>query len=288
MSETAAIKVVHDKSKATGVMVRDSLGREATIQGGLIVLAAGAIGTPALLFNSELDKDLPHLGRNLMLHPLALAEGLFPQEIEELSGPEGSWLYSLEFEFDEARNEPGFMMQILRGGDLLDSARRAFQMRKLQFGSGFGESIREEFKKRVSIALVFEDLPDYDNRVTLEHSSANSFGFPGVRIEYKVDPDLKKRIPSALDKAREVLSHAGASRTRGYGPVRGTGWHPSGTARMGLSQADSVCTSSGRLHTIPNVFVSDSSLFPTGSCVNPANTIQSLSLYIAESILREA
>lgn len=286
LSETAAIRVVHDKSKATGVMVRDSLGQEATIHGALIVLAAGAIGTPALLFNSELDRDLPHTGRNLMLHPLALAEGIFPQEIDALRGPEGSWLYSLEFEFDEVRNEPGFMMQVLRGGDLLDNARRAFQMRKLQFGSGFGESISAELGKRVSIALVFEDLPDYSNRLTIDHSSANSFGFPGVKIEYRVDPSLKQRIPGALDKARKVLSHAGASRTRGYGPVRGTGWHPSGTARMGLSQADSVCTSTGRLHTMSNVFVSDSSLFPTGSCVNPANTIQSLSLYIAELLLK--
>ncbi|MDA8796642.1 GMC family oxidoreductase [Aquiluna sp.] len=284
-SQTAAIKVVHKNSQASGVTVRDSLGGERTISAALVIIAAGAVGTPGLLINSGLSEDLPHLGRNLMLHPLALAEGVFLEEFDALVGPEGSWLYSLEFEFDEAQKEPGFMMQLLRGGDLLDHARRAFQMRKVEFGTEFGPSISEEFKKRLSIALVFEDLPEFHNRVTLDSSKSNSFGFPGVKIEYKVDPGIKRRMPQALDKARKVLSIAGAVRTRGFGPVRGTGWHPSGTARMGLTEKDSVCTGGGRLHTMSNVYVADSSLFPTGSCVNPANTIQSLSLLIADLII---
>ena len=285
ISEAAAVKILYDRSEAKGVLVRDSFGREFTISGAMVIVAAGAIGTPALLFNSGLHNDLPHLGRNLMLHPLALAEGLFEEEIDELAGPEGSWLYSLEFEFDEARNEPGFMMQVLRGDDFLESARRAFQMREVEFGGGFGSSITKEHRKRLSIALIFEDLPDYENRVKLNRSNRNRFGLPGVSIEYQVDHDLKKRIPGSLDKVRKVMTVAGASRTRGFGPVRGTGWHPSGTARMGLSEEDSVTTRNGRLHTMSNVFISDASLFPTGSCVNPANTIQSLSLLIADSVI---
>ena len=40
----------------------------------------------------------------------------------------------------------------------------------------------------------------------------------------------------------------------------------------------------GETHDIKNLYVFDSSVFPTSSCVNPANTIQALALYFSEKL----
>ena len=40
----------------------------------------------------------------------------------------------------------------------------------------------------------------------------------------------------------------------------------------------------GRSHDVRNLFIIDGSIFVTAGAVNPTNTIQALSLYIADSI----
>jgi len=67
--------------------------------------------------------------------------------------------------------------------------------------------------------------------------------------------------------------------------VRGAGWHPSGTARMGEDPSKSVTNHLGVTHDVPNIVIADASLFPTGSCLNPTNTIQALALRVADGIL---
>ena len=57
-----------------------------------------------------------------------------------------------------------------------------------------------------------------------------------------------------------------------------------GTARMGTDPKKSVVNEWGRSHDVPNLFIVDSSIFVTSSGVNPASTMQALSLYIADNI----
>ena len=88
-----------------------------------------------------------------------------------------------------------------------------------------------------------------------------------------------------MGNARKVLIEAGAKRTYAYGPVRNTGWHVMGTCRMGDNPATSVVDARGASHDVKNLYIADSSLFPTGSCVNPANTIQAVALKTAQHIV---
>jgi len=57
-----------------------------------------------------------------------------------------------------------------------------------------------------------------------------------------------------------------------------------GTACMGDDPTTSVVDSFGGVHGVKGLFVVDASVFVTSSCVNPANTIQALSLYLASKI----
>ena len=87
-----------------------------------------------------------------------------------------------------------------------------------------------------------------------------------------------------MGRAKEVLIEAGAKKTYAFGPVRNTGWHLLGTARMGSDPKNSIVAPDGSVHGIESLYIVDSSVFVTGSCVNPANTIQAVALYLADRI----
>jgi choline dehydrogenase-like flavoprotein len=53
---------------------------------------------------------------------------------------------------------------------------------------------------------------------------------------------------------------------------------------MGENPDDSVVSPSGEAHDLRNLYIFDSSIFPTSSVVNPANTIQAVSLYLSEKL----
>ena len=87
-----------------------------------------------------------------------------------------------------------------------------------------------------------------------------------------------------LSNGRKLLKISGASKTFAFGPVRYTGWHILGTCRMGNDPNKSVVNKYGKTHDFENLFIVDGSIFPTSGGVNPASTIQALSLYIANAI----
>ena len=58
-----------------------------------------------------------------------------------------------------------------------------------------------------------------------------------------------------------------------------------GTCRMGVDPSKSVVDAAGACHGVENLFIADSSVFTTGSCVNPTNTIQAVALHIGQQIV---
>ena len=89
-------------------------------------------------------------------------------------------------------------------------------------------------------------------------------------------------LAHGTERAEEALRAAGARETFASGPLRVSGWHLLGTARMGKDPATSVVNAWGRCHDVRNLFIVDGSIFVTGGGVNPASTIQALALYIAD------
>jgi len=63
--------------------------------------------------------------------------------------------------------------------------------------------------------------------------------------------------------------------------------HQMGTARMSRDPAHGVTNPYGRTHEVPNLFLSDGSVFPTAGAANPTLTIVALALRQAEYISRE-
>ena len=56
---------------------------------------------------------------------------------------------------------------------------------------------------------------------------------------------------------------------------------------MGSNRINSVVNKYGQSHDIENLYIIDSSIFPTSGAVNPVSTIQALSLRITDYIKKK-
>ena len=293
IAEAAVSRVLTDGNRATGVEYFDQSGESHHLSAKRIILAASAAGTPRILLNSTsetfpngLANARDQVGRNLMIHPLGFVEGIFDEKLDTDIGPQGSVIYSLEhYRSPDADHELGYMLHVLRGTGPLEAARAAFQRKKLKFGPSLYDDFDAYYCRQMAISVICEDLPSPHNRIRLDLTSSDRFGVPGIRVNYMLQDNARKMMAHGMGNARKVLMEAGAKRTFAYGPVRNTGWHIMGTCRMGADPSLSVVDAAGKCHDVDNLFIADSSVFTTGSCVNPANTIQAIALYIGKQIV---
>ena len=91
-------------------------------------------------------------------------------------------------------------------------------------------------------------------------------------------------LSHGVKQCKKLFKKAGAKNIVAFGPVRNTGWHLVGTAKMGLSKKNSVVNKFGQCHDVSNLFIVDSSIFPSSSGVNIASTVQAVSLMISDHI----
>jgi choline dehydrogenase-like flavoprotein len=285
--------LVNAKGRASGVVYVDATGAEQRVDARVVILACNGVGTPRLLLNSKsaqfpdgLANRSGEVGKNLMLHPCGYVEGIFAESLDAHLGPHGSCILSQEFY--ETQPERGFVrgytMQVLRGPGPIETAVTGVARREIPWGPNHHREFAARFGRTVGIAIIVEDLPEAHNSVTLDPDLKDSTGIPSPKITYRLSDNSKKMLSHGLSRGREVLSAAGATKTSGFGPVRHTGWHLMGTARMGIDATTSVVNARGQAHDVPNLFIVDSSVFVTSGAVNPVATIQALALYMADQL----
>jgi choline dehydrogenase-like flavoprotein len=131
----------------------------------------------------------------------------------------------------------------------------------------------------VDLYLTSEDLPDRENRVR--------FNRERNAIEVYWRPN-NLRAPRELVRAAKKAIHAAGYPfifTQRMGIA--TNSHQCGTALMGHDAASSVVNVAGHLHEVGNVWLADSSPFPSSAAVNPALTIAANAMRVAENLRRE-
>ncbi len=281
------------KNIATGVIYLDKNNKKIFLEASIILLAANGIGTPRILFNSS-NKKFPNglgntsgqLGKNLMLHPLGYVEGYFNKFLATNEGAEGCAIYSHEFyETKKKRGfKRGYTIQLLKSPGPLESFHYLKKFNKISFGKYFFKNLFSYFGCTIPLAIICEDTPDKNNYVQLDHKNKDSSGMPGVKINYKLSENTKKMLSHGVNQCKKLFKTAGAERVLAFGPVRNTGWHLVGTAKMGISKKNSVVNKFGQCHDVKNLFIIDSSIFPSSSGVNIASTVQAVSLMISDHI----
>ena len=295
ITKAAVSKILTKGNIAVGVEYFDAAGNKKYLLARKIILAASAVGTPRILLNSK-SEDSPNglanendqVGRNLMVHPLGVVDGLFDRDLDADVGPQGCMIYSLQhYRNPMADHKLGYMMHALRGGGPLEAARAAWLRKRLRFGKDLLSDFDVFYKRQMAISIICEDFPEAKNRIYLDHDIADQYGIAGVKVEYKLHENTKAVMLDGMANARKIMMAAGAEKTFAYGPVRDTGWHTMGTCRMGNNPKNSVVNKFCEAHGVSNLYITDSSVFTSGSCVNPANTVQAVALYLADNIIKQ-
>ena len=296
VTEAAAFAVETDATgRATAVAYHDAAGVARRIEADQVIVAANGIGTARLLLLSAtgaapegLGNRSGLLGRRLMHHPTGMATGVFPEPVDGFKGPFATSILCQEFyETDRSRGFlRGFQMQAVRSDGPLGTAVGVY-LPRLPWGSAHHARFREVFGRTASLTVTTEDLPNPENRVTLDPNLLDSHGVPAPKITYALDDNTRAMIAFGLGKAETALREAGAGEVVTQDLVTEAGFHLLGTAKMGADPETSVTDPVGRLHDHPNVRVVDGSVFVTAGALNPTPTLQALALRAADALLAE-
>ncbi len=270
-------------------------GETRVIDAPRVILAAGALQSPVLLMASA-NGDWPDglanrsglVGRNLMFH-LNEMFAYFPGR--GVGGGAGGDGPSKSVGFRDLYFVEGRRLGMVQAlgvnaeyGSILHVLRQRLAARRLTRGRFWHEAARfpAGFAARLlgSAAIlvgIIEDLPERENRVTADPDNPDR-----IRIVYRTPQELLERRALFRRRLRRALRWQ-PFLFLNQGPELNLG-HPCGTLRMGRDPLQSVVDADCRAHGLSNLWVTDSSVFPTSMGVNPSLAIAANALRVADAI----
>ena len=279
--------------RATGAVYLDrNSGTRCFLSADVVVLAANGVGTPRLLLASDnLANSSDQVGRNLLHHTLVSADIWVDEPVASHMGYVAS-VISREFaESDPSRGfVNGFNFNCLTSGAAGEQAIGYLSEAHAPWGRDHHRWFERHFGHGIGIHVIGDDLPNPDNRVSLDPAALDADGAPVARLHYATGENDRRMMKFMLDRLVDLASAAGAFeyRLQDYigadGVYRTPAWHLLGTCRMGASPESSVVNRWHQAWDVPNLFILDGSTFATGGVVNPTPTLSALALRAAEHL----
>ncbi|SNR60126.1 GMC oxidoreductase [Puniceibacterium sediminis] len=259
-----------ENGRITGLEVtRDGLGE--TLSAPVVVLAAGAVNTAALLLRSAdarhpagLANSSDQVGRNFMNHNASAMLALHPLR-------RNPSVYQKTLTVNDFYLDGGPYGEPLGNVQLLGKISAPI----LSSQSGIPLRIAKWITDRsIDLYLMSEDLPDVDSRVTVKDGQ--------IRLDWRRS-NWEAHL-ALVAKMKQVMRRAGFPVVLSKAFDRRTPSHQCGTARMGWDSTRSVTDIWGRTHDHENLFIADASVLPTSGAVNPSLTVAAHALRCADAI----
>jgi choline dehydrogenase-like flavoprotein len=287
------IRLEATRTKVTAVQCRHR-GQELTLRTNAVVLAAGALETPRLLLNSASDhwpnglaNDSGFVGRNLMrhffdLHAISTRARPHPgADIKELAFDD--WYAADGGKFGTVQSFGAMPPVPLLIADLeqrVRASRMSWLVPLLTLARpALCAGLDLLLSSRVVLASIMEDLPYADNRVMLPVSPAQG----RLLLHYRIHPHEVERIRTFRQHLRELLKPYRVWHLKDAENNERLA-HVCGTCRFGHDPNDSVLDATNRAHGLANLYVVDSSFFPSSGGTNPSLTIAANALRVGEHL----
>ncbi|MEE8146138.1 MAG: GMC oxidoreductase [Longimicrobiales bacterium] len=257
-----------------------------------VVLAAGCVGSSALLLRSGFGARLPRLGEAFTCHPAFILVAEHEREITNDVGHPKSY-------YVDRAEEDGWVLETCM----------YFPFVTAKNLTGFGaphSTLMRAFSRLQMILVLAADKATPGNRITVD-ARGNAV------VHYTFTPAVVESMVGATRAAARIFFGAGAVRlhaptadpplieraeaahlddriqTRFFQPgkVSVSAAHLMGGCAMGSDASRSVTDGWGRVHGHPWLRVADASLFPDSVEINPYLTIMGLADRVAGGILRD-
>lgn len=282
-------RVVKLTTNATGTSVTDVVverkGEKETYQGDLVVISAGATNSAILLLSSVTDthpnglaNGSDQVGRNYMFHNsvavLAVSREPNPTLFQKTLGVNDFYFGMEGFEYP--------MGNIQMVGKSQAPMYKGEKPLETKLAPVF--ALKDIAHHAVDFWLSTEDLPDPNNRVTVDKEGK-------VTLSYTHNNQVPQQ--RLYDKLKSMLGHLGMhpdhlihrnAYMKNYIPVAGVA-HQAGTVRFGRDPKTSVLDVNCKTHELDNLYVVDTSFFPSISAVNPALTAIANALRVGDHLL---
>jgi choline dehydrogenase-like flavoprotein len=281
-------EVVRLETSAAGTEVTEVIvnrdGQRETYTGDIVVVSCGAANSAKLLLASAtaahpagLANASDQVGRNYMFHNsqavLALSREKNTTVFQKTLGLNDFYFGGKDFDFP--------MGNIQMVGKSQAGMFRGEKPGETKFAPSW--TLRDVAEHAVDFWLSTEDLPRADNRVTLRPDGRLSISYTASNDE------PKGRLYHQL---KSMLGHLGMHHDHLLGhhaylkneiPVAGVA-HQAGTCRFGDHAATSVLNQDCRAHEVDNLYVVDTSFFPSIGAVNPALTAMANALRVGDHL----
>ena len=258
-----------------------------------IVLAGGALNTPALLLRSKIDNGV--VGRRTFLHPTVPIVAYYDEPIEAFYGAPQSVACH---HFADRGEKVGYFLETPPVHPMLSAV--AFP--------GFGQAHTEGMQRLAHVQSTIALLIDghHDDQGGRVHGDRDG----RIRLSYQLSPALREAAIDAVKNMARLQLAAGAREVmtlhedpvvirsesdlaqvdgRAFGPNDHALFsaHQMGGCPMGADPKRSVVNSRGRHHELENLWIVDGSIFPTSLGVNPQLSVYGHARLFATEIARQ-
>ena len=292
----SARKVLTENGAAAGVEAvytgEDGSTANVTVRAPKVVVAAGALESPALLLRSGIGG--PATGDYLRLHPCTAVLGVYGSDQQSWWGAPHAAVVD---EFADTGDGYGFLIEGAQYTTAIGASAVPWTsgeahktvLEGFANGASFIALTRDHGHGRVVLDPRGESAPFYDvtdeidqrnllagvEQIVRMHDAAGArqiFVLAGGMPVWRPGDDLD----AFVEQVKKIPLRAG-----GYKLFSA---HQMGTCRMGTDPDTSVANPWGELHDVKGVFIGDGSAFPTPSGVNPMVSIMALAHRTAEAM----
>lgn len=242
--------VDHIKSEPDKVTISGS----ETIESNNVFVAGGSLGTNHMLLKSGFKKDYPHLGKGFFCHYQIMNFAVFDEPVNAHKGS-----FQTVKSDDPNFRKMGFKLENVFAQPIGFSLLYNY----------FGKKHQEWMKKYSYIANI---------EVAVRDVGPGSFSLDKknrLKIKKKISAEDKKRGKAGIEAVTAIFNNMGAKEI--YSAPIWFGLHLMGGCPIGADPQTSIVNEQFQMHKNENVYIADSSIFPSAPGINPSLTIMALS-----------
>ncbi|HEX6724472.1 MAG TPA: GMC family oxidoreductase [Gaiella sp.] len=266
-------------------VVVDRDGAEERFTADVVVVSCGAANSAKLLLQSASDRHpnglangSDQVGRNYMFHDSTAVLALSREE-NETAYQKTLGLNDFYFGADDFEYPLGNVQMV---GKSQAAMFRGERPRETRLAPEW--TLERMARHAIDFWLSTEDLPRPDNRVTVDRDGNITLSYTETNAEAKQQLYAKvKSLLGKLDMNPDHLIHRFAYMKNDI-PIAGCA-HQAGTCRFGTDEATSVLDTDCKAHELDNLYVVDTSFFPSIGAVNPALTAMANALRVGDHLL---
>jgi len=239
-------------------------GAKQQLKAAKVILAGGSFGSTHIMLKSGFSQQLPALGKGFCQHPQYMYFGIFDTPIDAHKGNFQS----------VASADPSFRTK--------------------------GFKLENVFAQPISVAMLFNTygkehqdiMKNYRNMSCIEAAVRDQPEGGEISINKKgklvitknlTDQD-KRRRDAGLETIRNILYKQGAKRIV-ESPLF-FGLHLMGGCSIGVDSKKSVVNPDFQVHGSKNIYIADTSIFPSAPGINPSLTTMTLSQKLSEDLVK--